>query len=134
MLRALRPFTSHPEITQVVLVLPPSDVAQPPDFLSELQFGRGPIAFSIAPGGGHRGDSVRNGLAQLVDSCAVVLVHDGARPFVDRDVIDTVIMYARQGQGAVAAVPMSDTLKEAYRHEPSPVSYTHLTLPTNREV
>ncbi len=123
-LRALRPFTSHPEITQVVLVLPPSDVAQPPDFLSEFQFGRGPIAFSIAPGGGHRGDSVRNGLAQLADSCAVVLVHDGARPFVDRDVIDTVIMYARQVQGAVAAVPMSDTLKEASRHEPSRVLRT----------
>jgi len=39
-------------------------------------------------------------------------------------VIDTVIMYARQGQGAVAAVPVSDTLKEASRHEPSRVLRT----------
>ena len=124
MLRALWPFTSHPEITQVVLVLPPSDVARPPDFLSQLQLAPDSFAFSIAPGGAHRGDSVRNGLAQLGDSCAVVLVHDGARPFVERDVIDTVIMHARQGHGAVAAVPLSDTLKEASPHEPGLVLRT----------
>ena len=98
MLRALRPFTSHPEITQVVLVLPPSDVAQPPDFLSELEFVRDPIAFSITAGGAHRGDSVRIGPAQLGVLLRRGAVHDGARPFVDRDVIDTVIMYARQGR------------------------------------
>ncbi len=88
MLRALRPFTSHPEVAQVVLVLPPSDAAQPPDFLSELRSARGAWLSLSLPAGSHRGDSVRNGLAQLGDSCAVVLVHDGARPFVDRDVID----------------------------------------------
>jgi 2-C-methyl-D-erythritol 4-phosphate cytidylyltransferase len=43
----------------------------------------------------------------------VVLVHDGARPFVDRTVIEAVIGYARAGEGAVPAVPLSDTLKEA---------------------
>jgi 2-C-methyl-D-erythritol 4-phosphate cytidylyltransferase len=107
-----------------VLVLPPSDVNQPPEFLSELLSARGAVAFSLAPGGVHRGESVRNGLTQLGDTCTVVLVHDGARPFVERDVIDAVIMYARQGQGAVAAVPLSDTLKEASRHEPSRVLRT----------
>jgi 2-C-methyl-D-erythritol 4-phosphate cytidylyltransferase len=40
------------------------------------------------------------------------LVHDGARPFVDRTVIDAVIGYARNGEGAVPAVRLSDTLKE----------------------
>lgn len=123
-LRALRPFTSHPDISQVVLVLPPADAAQPPTFLSQLSSPSGPLTFSIAPGGSHRGDSVRAGLAELTEACAVVLVHDGARPFVERDVIDAVIGYARQGEGAVAAVPLSDTLKEASRHEPSRVLRT----------
>jgi 2-C-methyl-D-erythritol 4-phosphate cytidylyltransferase len=54
-----------------------------------------------------------------------VLVHDGARPFVERDVVDAVIGYARRGEGAVAAVPLSDTLKEASRQEPSRVLRTH---------
>jgi 2-C-methyl-D-erythritol 4-phosphate cytidylyltransferase len=40
-------------------------------------------------------------------------VHDGARPFVDRTVIEAVIGHARSGEGAVPALPLSDTLKEA---------------------
>jgi 2-C-methyl-D-erythritol 4-phosphate cytidylyltransferase len=68
---------------------------------------------SIIPGGSHRGDSVRAGLAALRADCRTVLVHDAARPFVDRTVIDAVIGLARAGEGAVPAVPLSDTLKEA---------------------
>jgi 2-C-methyl-D-erythritol 4-phosphate cytidylyltransferase len=120
-LRALRPFTAHPDVLQVILVLPPADAAQPPGFLSELL---GSPGLSLTAGGTHRGDSVRAGLALLESRCGVVLVHDGARPFVDRDVIDAVIGYARQGEGAVAAVPLSDTLKEASRREPSRVLRT----------
>ncbi len=117
-LRALRPFTSHPDIAQVVLVLPPKDAAQPPAFLSALSASSPstPPAFpvlTIVPGGAHRGDSVRAGLSALRRECAVVLVHDGDRPFVDRKVIEAVIGFARGGEGAVPAVPLSDTLKEA---------------------
>ena len=43
---------------------------------------------------------------------SVVLVHDGARPFVSRETIDNVIARARAGVGAVAAVPLNDTVKE----------------------
>lgn len=106
-LRALRPFTSHPDVAQVVLVLPPEDASHPPAFLSDLS------GLSVVPGGTHRGDSVRAGLSVLRRECAVVLVHDGARPFVDRGVIDRVIGFARAGEGAVPAVLLSDTIKEA---------------------
>jgi 2-C-methyl-D-erythritol 4-phosphate cytidylyltransferase len=106
-LRALRPFVSHPDVAQVVLVLPPEDAAHPPAFLSDFS------GLSVVPGGSHRGDSVRAGLSALRRECTVVLVHDGARPFVDRTVIEAVIGYARAGEGAVPAVPLSDTLKEA---------------------
>jgi 2-C-methyl-D-erythritol 4-phosphate cytidylyltransferase len=58
-------------------------------------------------------DSVRAGLSALSPDCKVVLVHDAARPFVDRAVIDEVIRHARAGEGAVPAVQVSDTLKEA---------------------
>ena len=58
-------------------------------------------------------DSVANGLDVLPAECAIVLVHDGARPFPEPVVIDAVIAQARGGTGAIAAVPVSDTLKEA---------------------
>ena len=115
-LRAVRDFISHPDVVQVVLVLPPEDAANPPVFLSALSASRsaaGPSGLTIVAGGAHRGDSVRAGLSALGGECSVVLVHDGARPFVDRAVIEAVIEVARGGEGAVPAVPLSDTLKEA---------------------
>ncbi|HEY3013123.1 MAG TPA: 2-C-methyl-D-erythritol 4-phosphate cytidylyltransferase [Gemmatimonadales bacterium] len=123
-LRALRPFTSHPDVAQVVLVLPPDDAANPPAFLSDLSAFSSFSALSIVPGGAHRGDSVRAGLSVVRAECAVVLVHDGARPFVERGVIDGVIDYARRGEGAVAAVPLSDTLKEASSADPLRIERT----------
>ena len=107
-LHALRPFTSHRDVAHVVLVLPQADVAEPPDFLADLA---GP-ALTLVAGGRERTDSVAAGLAALHPSCTVVLVHDAARPFVEAEVIDAVIREARTGVGAVAAVPVSDTVKE----------------------
>jgi 2-C-methyl-D-erythritol 4-phosphate cytidylyltransferase len=120
-LRALHPFTSHPEVAQVVLVLPPPDAANPPVFLSALSASS---ALTIVPGGDHRGHSVRAGIAALRVECTVVLVHDGARPFVDRTVIDAVIGYARKGEGAVPAVPLGDTLKEVNPRDPTRIVRT----------
>lgn len=129
-LRALRPFTSHPDVAQVVLVLPPDDAANPPGFLSALTVPSAlsapsaPSALSIVAGGEHRGDSVRAGLAALRPECSVVLVHDGARPFVNQTVIAAVIAVARGGEGAVPAVPLSDTLKEASPDDPTHIART----------
>jgi 2-C-methyl-D-erythritol 4-phosphate cytidylyltransferase len=108
-LRALRPFAAHPEVARVVLVLPTEDAAEPPAFLRGLA-GAGLV---VVAGGMERTDSVVAGLAALGPECTTVLVHDAARPFVERAVIDAVIAHARAGEGAVAAVRVSDTLKEA---------------------
>lgn len=119
-LRALRPFTSHPDVAHVVLVLPASDVANPPPFLAELCGS----SLGLVEGGAERSDSVASGLAALRPECSVVLVHDGARPFPDHAVIEAVIQHARTGVGAVAAVPLGDTLKEASPHDASLIART----------
>jgi 2-C-methyl-D-erythritol 4-phosphate cytidylyltransferase len=119
---ALRAFTSHPDVAHVALVLPPGDAAHPPAFLSDVS---AVSVLSIVSGGPHRGDSVRAGLAALEPECEVVLVHDGARPFVERRTIDAVIAHARLGEGAVPAVPLSDTLKEVSRDDPTRIERTH---------
>ena len=108
LLRALRPFTGHPEVRQVVVALPPGYAERPPEWLGKLRGDR--LAF--VPGGTHRADSVRAGLEALPDDATIILIHDAARPFVSRETIDAVIARARGGVGAVAAVPTSDTLKE----------------------
>lgn len=108
-LRAVWPFLEHREVARVALVLPPADAASPPDFLAGLVGDR----LALVAGGPARRDSVAAGLAALGSDCAVVVVHDAARPFVEPAVIDAVIREARAGVGAVAAVPLTDTLKEA---------------------
>jgi len=108
-LRALRPFTSHPDVLHVVLVLPASLAAAPPAWLAELAGDQ----LRIVAGGAERMNSVEQGLRALVPGCSLVLVHDAARPLVGRPTVDAVIGQARKGTGAIAAVPVSDTLKES---------------------
>jgi 2-C-methyl-D-erythritol 4-phosphate cytidylyltransferase len=119
-LRALRPFLSHPDVARVVLVLPPVDASSPPSFLDGLLGER----LIVVAGGAARGDSVAAGLAALDAGCTVVLIHDGARPFVERGVIDAVIAHARRGESAIAAVPLSDTVKEASAADASRIERT----------
>ncbi|MBA3894995.1 MAG: 2-C-methyl-D-erythritol 4-phosphate cytidylyltransferase, partial [Gemmatimonadales bacterium] len=119
-LHAIRPFVSHPDVARVVVVLAPPEAESPPEFLSILMG----ETLAVAAGGRERADSVAAGLRALPAGCDVVLVHDGARPFVDRGVIDAVIAHARSGEGAVAAVPVSDTIKEAVDSDPTLVRRT----------
>ena len=118
LLRALRAFTSHPDVRHVIVALPPGYADRPPDWLGKLRGER----LGLVPGGAHRADSVRAGLDALSSDSTVVLVHDAARPFVSRGTIDAVIARARAGVGAVAAVPATDTLKEVGQgsHRPTP--------------
>jgi 2-C-methyl-D-erythritol 4-phosphate cytidylyltransferase len=123
LLHALRPFLAHPAVARVVAVLPAAQAAHPPEWLSGLLGER----LQLAAGGATRMDSVEAGLAVLPPSCSIVLVHDGARPFPEPSVIDAVIAAARGGAGAVAAQPVTDTLKEAgelERRGPPPVRQT----------
>jgi 2-C-methyl-D-erythritol 4-phosphate cytidylyltransferase len=123
LLWALRPFLAHPEVAAVVAVLPAREAASPPDWLAGLTGER----LLLAAGGATRMESVAAGLRVLPPGCSSVLVHDGARPFPDAAVIDAIIAEARAGRGAIAALPVYDTLKEAgtvERHEPPPVLRT----------
>ena len=108
LLRALRPFTSHPAVARVVVTLPTAFVEHPPDWLNGLRGER----LTWVAGGATRTESVRAGLAALGTTVLLVLVHDAARPFVRRETVDAVIARARSGVGAVAAVPVTDTVKE----------------------
>jgi 2-C-methyl-D-erythritol 4-phosphate cytidylyltransferase len=107
LLRALRPFAEHPRVAVIVVALPPGQTGPP--WLRDLASDR----LRLVPGGENRTSSVRAGLGALPPSCRIVLVHDAARPFVSRQTIDAVIGAAESDGGAVAAVPVNDTLKRS---------------------
>lgn len=108
-LHAVRAFLRHPAVGPVVLVLPAGDAAAPPEWLAPLIGER----LRVTAGGETRTDSSRHGVAALPPEVRIVLIHDGARPNPDAAVIDAIIAEAKQGRGAIAAVPVSDTIKAA---------------------
>jgi len=63
----------------------------------------------LAPGGAERQGSVASGVAQT--DASIVLVHDGARPFVRADVVDAVADAARRHGAAIPILPVADSLK-----------------------
>ena len=67
---------------------------------------------AVVAGGATRAESVRAALAQVPDDALVVIVHDAARPLVDDDVIERVILPLGEGyDGVVPGLPLADTVK-----------------------
>jgi 2-C-methyl-D-erythritol 4-phosphate cytidylyltransferase len=66
----------------------------------------------ICPGGKQRQDSVVEGLKRL-KYAGWVVIHDGARPLVTKDLIEKGLEVAKETGAAVAAVPVTDTIKVA---------------------
>ena len=65
----------------------------------------------LAYGGKERQDSVYNGIKKLNRNCEIVLIHDGARPFVNEDIIKNSIEEAKENNAVVVGVPVKDTIK-----------------------
>ena len=112
LLHSLQTFMARADVVGVVVVLPRDYVADPPPWLFQCDVDR----LMISVGGRTRTESVYNGLEDLPDEAAVVLVHDAARPLVGDATIDRVVQSARGGVSAIAALPVVDTLKEVDAH------------------
>jgi 2-C-methyl-D-erythritol 4-phosphate cytidylyltransferase / 2-C-methyl-D-erythritol 2,4-cyclodiphosphate synthase len=92
-------LASHPAIDAVLVVIGAGQEAS-------LQAALGDVPFAI--GGATRRESVANGLAAI--DAERVLVHDAARPFVPRRVIDALLAALEAHAGALPALPLADTL------------------------
>jgi 2-C-methyl-D-erythritol 4-phosphate cytidylyltransferase len=69
--------------------------------------------FRSVSGGLQRQDSVWNGLEALKPVTQIVVIQDGARPCTSVELVDATIAAARETGAAVAAQPVTDTIKES---------------------
>jgi 2-C-methyl-D-erythritol 4-phosphate cytidylyltransferase len=69
--------------------------------------------FQIVVGGAERQDSVWNGLQAAPEETEIVVIHDAARPCVSEELIAATIKSAEEIGAAVAAHPVTDTIKES---------------------
>lgn len=67
----------------------------------------------VVQGGARRQDSVEAGLRSVSAGSRLVLVHDGARPFITVPMVDAVTALAADTGAAIAGVPVKATIKEA---------------------
>ena len=102
-------FDESPSVQRIVLVLSQRNLDRGRRL---VESGRWSKVADVCEGGERRQDSVRAGLDRLND-VQWVIVHDGARPLIDADMIERGLEEARITGSAVAAVPVTDTVKTA---------------------
>jgi 2-C-methyl-D-erythritol 4-phosphate cytidylyltransferase/2-C-methyl-D-erythritol 2,4-cyclodiphosphate synthase len=110
--RTVRAFLDHPQIDAVRVIIHSDDFDLYTDAAAHLLSDR--KLLTPVTGGKERQDSVRFGLESLAkEAPSLVLIHDAARPFIDAGAISRVIDAARRNGGAIAALPVFDTLKKS---------------------
>lgn len=107
--RSLELLEEHPAVDGVVMVVPAGWEERASLLVEDA--GAGKVAAAVA-GGETRAESVAAGLEAVPRAAGVVLVHDAARPFAGADLVDRVLAGLADADGAVPAVPLSDTVKE----------------------
>lgn len=109
---AVAAFIRHPRIARVQVVIHADDRQAYESALGATA--RDGKLLAPVTGGATRQQSVLEGLAALERFApANVLIHDAARPFVPDDVINRVLDALAQTPGAIAALPLADTLKRS---------------------
>lgn len=108
LLHSVQAFHRRADVALVVAVLPRSHAGDPPPWLFQCDVDR----LLVSVGGRERMESVWSGIEDMPDEAEIVVIHDAARPLVTDETIAAVIAEARAGRGAIAALPVVDTLKE----------------------
>ncbi len=109
----LKKFLRCEEIQKIVVPLRKADI---PFFESLLEQEKIPPLVELVVGGVHRQDSVFCGFKQIGEDTDVVVVHDAVRPFVEVELIRSVIRVALEKGGAILALPCVDTVKQIERN------------------
>lgn len=109
--RALEPFINYQAVGQIVVIVPESDLDLARDTIEPF-CSLEKIIF--VEGGKRRQDSVYLGLQALSQDVEMVCIHDGVRPFVTGELLESVLKAASKYGAAIPVIPVTDTLKELY--------------------
>jgi 2-C-methyl-D-erythritol 4-phosphate cytidylyltransferase len=107
---ALRALERCDEVGAVVVVTQEGDIAALREVVERGAFGK---VCDIVAGGPRRQDSIALGLAALSPDTQIVIIHDAARPLVSPELLSESVRVCEAYGSAVAAVPVSDTVKRA---------------------
>ncbi|MEG1887451.1 MAG: 2-C-methyl-D-erythritol 4-phosphate cytidylyltransferase [Oscillospiraceae bacterium] len=107
-IRTMKVFQDSPIVSNIIVVCRNSDINDIQNLSFEYELTK---LTDVVEGGNCRAESVKNGIERLDADCDIVLIHDGARPFVDNRMIEEVVAAAGNYGAAACAVNLKDTVK-----------------------
>lgn len=104
----VRFFEKDEACRRIVLVANPDECQTMERIVEQYDLSK---VIAVIKGGKERQNSVYNGLTYFNDHEQIVLVHDGARPFLTNDMVARLVSKASEMGAAVTAVRVKDTIK-----------------------
>ena len=95
------------QVNEIILVTRASDIEMCKNIIVSYNLKK---VISIVEGGKERYESVYRGL-KAIEKTDYVLIHDGARPFISKDLIKKTIEAVKQYNACLVGVPVKDTIK-----------------------
>ncbi|KJF26038.1 2-C-methyl-D-erythritol 4-phosphate cytidylyltransferase [Clostridium aceticum] len=105
----LEVFEESEHVDEVILVVGENEMSFAQDNIIE-KYGFKKIK-QVVSGGKERQDSVYRGLLAIKEQCEIVVIHDGARPFLEKELLKKAVETAENIGAAIIAVPVKDTIK-----------------------
>jgi 2-C-methyl-D-erythritol 4-phosphate cytidylyltransferase len=102
-------FDDTPVVDEIILVVRAGMQTHFKELAAQFHFQK---PFKLVVGGAERQDSVWNGLEAASPKTKIVAIQDAARPCTSAELIAATIEAARETGAAVAAQPITDTIKE----------------------
>ena len=110
LLHALAPFQASDMVEEIVIVAREDRMVEIGTMCSRSGIDK---VKRVVKGGPSRTESVWAGIKEVSGSMDLIAIHDGARPFVTREIVEETIRTARARSAAAPARPVKDTIKRA---------------------
>lgn len=109
LIHSIQAFAAYDPQVNIILVLPSDQFDTWNKIASEYQL---QIPVQITAGGETRFESVKNGLALINDTDALVGIHDAVRPLVSQKTISGAFKSAERYGSGIPAVPLNDSIRQ----------------------
>jgi len=109
LMHTIRAFYDYDPEIRIVLVLPNEQMVYWENLCANYDFS---IPHQIVSGGETRFHSVKNGLAVIETNDALIGIHDGVRPLVDKELITRVYEQAELKGAAYPVIPVIDSMRK----------------------
>lgn len=105
----LEALSKHPSVKGIVLVVRAKNSKE---IIAKIKKYNIRKIACLVEGGAKRQDSLGNGLRAIDSRTDLVLIHDAARPFIDKELVSSAINKAKKSGAAIVGVPIKATIKK----------------------